>query len=59
MNPSPRCLAAGATMLRQAHTQCIWCARYVYKIQLSNMKFGGASVSFGPEFTYKNYIIKW
>ena len=32
---------------------------YLYKVQLSNMKFGGADPYFGPEFTYCNYIVKF
>jgi len=32
---------------------------YLYKVKLSNMKFGGSDPYFGPEFTYCNYVVKF
>ena len=32
---------------------------YMYKIQLSNMRFGGSEPKFNEEFSYWNYIVKF
>ena len=32
---------------------------YLYKVKLSNMKFGGSDPHFSPQFTYCNYIVKF